>query len=632
MKRLRFLTAETLLLSLLLSLAPQARAGSALKTSSRAATAVVTGASAQSAASDASAPSPSPTVSSAVLATMESELSRSLGKLKNAGKAPVYYLAYRLYEGNWCSIAASNGALLDWHVGGNWRMLSVEMRVGNRHFDNTHFLRGRNSVSPTFWEKSSKQDSILPDYGAGLPLAQCLWLTTDEAFKSAQQRYSELTVSNEVMSAEDDKSDDFSIQPRHLYEPALREVPLDELAWADRLRRISKLFLKHPFLQSSSVSLVAEPTTRFMVNSEGSRLVEQYFGYRIAIQASTLAKDGMQLSLVDTINSVDPTRLPDEATLAKRVESLVNQLDQLRNAPVCEPFVGPAILSGKAAAVFFHETLGHRIEAVHEKSENEGKTFARKIGSPIMPKFISVVDDPTVVKANGEFLNGHYVYDDEGVPAQAVTIAKNGVLKSFLLGRTLVRGFTASNGHGRSSPGWNPVARQGNLFVQADKSKQVSPQALRAMLIKEAIKQHKSYGLYFDEIAGGLTYTATGSDQTYVVHPLRVYKVFVDGRPDQLIRGAEIVGTPLAALERIVAAGNDPSVFNGVCGRDSGLVPVSAVAPSLLIQSLETKRVAKSFEKQPILPDPTAPKNQPLNGSEISKPSINHTSENGKKQ
>lgn len=323
------------------------------------------------------------------------------------------------------------------------------------------------------------------------------------------------------------------------------------------------------------------------------------------IQASTLAKDGMQLSLWDSADTIDPSLLPNEAALAKRVERLASSLEQLRDAPAAEPFVGPAILSGRAAAVFFHETFGHRVEAVHEKSENEGKTFARRIGSVVMPKFISVVDDPTIVKFNGEYLNGHYVFDDEGVAAQPVAVAKNGVLKSFLLSRTLVRGFSASNGHGRSAPGWNPVARQGNLFVIADKAKQVSPQTLRSMLIKEAIKQHKPYGLFFDEITGGFTTTSRDSDQAYVIQPLRVYKVFVDGRPDQLIRGAEIVGTPLAALERVTAAGNDSAVFNGTCGRESGPIPVSAVAPSLLIQSIETKRTSKSFEKMPVLPDPT---------------------------
>ncbi|MBS1994761.1 MAG: hypothetical protein JSS86_00565 [Cyanobacteria bacterium SZAS LIN-2] len=550
--------------------------------------------------------------SSSVLATMDNELHRSLTRLKNAGKAPVYYLAYRLYEGNWDSIAASNGALLDYHSGGNWRMLSVDLRVGNCHFDNTHFLRGKNSASPTFWEKSSKLESILPDNGAGLPLEQCLWMTTDEAFKSAQQRYSELTVNNEVMSAEDDKSDDFSFQPVHNYQPPLKTAHLDRAEWTARVKRLSQLFLKHPNFSSSKVSLTAEPTTRYMVNSEGSKIVEQHFSYRIFIQASTLAKDGMQLTLWDSINALDPTLLPDEATIARRVDKLAESLEQLRKAPVAEAYVGPAILSGRAAAVFFHETFGHRVEAVHEKSENEGKTFARRIGSSVMPSFLTVIDDPTAVKGAGEYLNGHYAYDDEGVPAQPVTIAKKGVLTSFLLGRTLVRGFNASNGHGRCAPGWNPVARQANLFVVADKAKQVSPQALRALLIKEARRQHKSYGLLFDEITGGLTYTSSHSDQTYLVHPLRVYKIFVDGRPDQLIRGAEIVGTPLAALERVIAAGNDTAVFNGTCGRESGPIPVSALAPSLLIQSIETKRTARSIEKTPILSDPTIQHVEPV--------------------
>lgn len=536
---------------------------------------------------------------------MGEELNRSLAKLKNAGKAPVYYLGYRLYDCNSDSISASNGALSELPAGVDSRMLSVDLRVGSHHFDNTHFLRGEDSDPPTFWEKSDVLDSILPGSGGGLPLRQCLWLTTDQAFRAAELRYSELSVTNEVMSAEDDKSDDFSIQPMHHYMSALKDVHLDRALWTDRARRLSQLFLKYPILQSSDVSLAAKRTTRYMVNSEGSRLVEQQFSYRLMMQASTLAKDGMQLSLWDAIETVDPALLPDEAALARRAERLAANLEQLRQAPVAEPFVGPAILSGQAAAVFFHETFGHRIEAVHEKSEREGKTFSCRIGSVVMPKFLSVIDDPTIVKVNGEYLCGHYTFDDEGVAAQPVTLAKNGVLKSFLLSRALVRGFSASNGHGRSCPGWNPVARQANLFVIADKEKEVSSKTLRAMLVKEAARQRKSYGLLFDQIEGGFTYTNNDSAQTYVVQPLRVFKVFVDGRPDQLIRGAEIVGTPLAALERVIAAGNDRVVFNGVCDRESGPLPVSAVAPSLLIQSIETKRKAKTFEKLPILCDPT---------------------------
>ena len=227
-----------------------------------------------------------------VLAAMGEELNRSLAKLKNAGKAPVYYLGYRLYDCNSDSISASNGALSELPAGVDSRMLSVDLRVGSHHFDNTHFLRGEDSDPPTFWEKSDVLDSILPGSGGGLPLRQCLWLTTDQAFRAAELRYSELSVTNEVMSAEDDKSDDFSIQPMHHYMSALKDVHLDRALWTDRARRLSQLFLKYPILQSSDVSLAAKRTTRYMVNSEGSRLVEQQFSYRLMMQASTLAKDG----------------------------------------------------------------------------------------------------------------------------------------------------------------------------------------------------------------------------------------------------------------------------------------------------------------------------------------------------
>jgi predicted Zn-dependent protease len=546
-----------------------------------------------------------------IIETMNLELHRSLAKLKNAGKAPLYYLAYRLYEGNWESITASNGAIIDESLDGRWRMLSVDLRVGSKHFDNTHFLRGKNSSSPHHWEKSTKTHSILPGDGAGLPLQQCLWLATDDAYKDAQQRFAELQASNEVMSSEEDKSDDFSSQPIHKYSGPIKSFKIDRDAWQTRLRRLSRLFLNHSsLLQSSKVSLSAEPTTRYIVDSEGSEEIEQSLNYRVGISASTLAKDGMTLSLYDSVESPDPNLLPDEATLAQRAEKLCLQLEKLREAPVAEPYVGPAILSPKAAAVFFHETFGHRIESVHERSENEGKTFSKKIGTQVMPRFITVIDDPTITKAHGEFLNGHYVFDDEGVPGQKVVLAKNGILTALLTDRTLVKGVNASNGHGRSSPGWNPVARQSNLFVIADKTKQVTPKKLRAMLVDEARRQHKAYGLYFDEISGGYTYTESGSEQTYFVNPLVVYKVFVDGRADQLIRGLEIVGTPLAALERITAAGDDLGVFNGRCGRESGQVPVSSVAPSLFVQSIETKRRAKSYETVPILPDPAMVKHQ----------------------
>jgi len=541
-----------------------------------------------------------------VIAAMSEELGRSLSQLKNAGSAPLYYLAYRVYDSPWQRISASNGAVLEEYIDNYSRMLSVDLRVGSPKFDNTHFLRGKNSAAAHFYSKSTADDSILPGRGAGLPLRQCLWLKTDQAFKGAQQRYAELGASNDVLAAEEDESGDFSLQPTHEYFSQIKTIALNRDEYEPRARKLSEIFSQHPLIEHATVSFSAEPTTRYIVNSEGSQMVEQHLSYQFNSTASTLAEDGMNLWLWDSVEANDPALLPDDAALKQRIDKLADKLDQLRTAPVADSYVGPAILSGKAAAVFFHETFGHRIEAEHEKNENEGKTFARKIGTVVMPSFISVVDDPTAETAYGTHLSGHYLYDDEGVPAQAVTLAKKGVLTNFLMSRVPVQGFGASNGHGRSSPGWNPIARQANLMVVVDKNKQVSPAVLRKMLIAQAKKQHKQYGLLFDEIAGGSTYTTSESNQTYFVNPLVVYKVFVDGRPDQLIRGADIVGTPLSALERIIGAGNDYGVFNGECGRDSGPVAVSAVAPSLLVQSIEIKRTAKTSNKPPILANPNS--------------------------
>ena len=540
-----------------------------------------------------------------ILDSMQGELNRAFSHLKQEKGAPLYYLAYRLYEGSWQSVAARSGASTGIYAARPWRMLSVDLRLGSPQFDNTHFLRSHNSAPPHIYESSSDSDAILPVHGAGPALRQTLWLSTDDAFKKAQARLAELRASNEVLAAEEDHAGDFSLQPKHVYEETAKQEPFDSAMWMERVKRLSRLFIPHTKIKETLVEFSADPEMRYMVTSEGSRLSERHNTYRFLCEASTLADDGLSLRLSESVESKDPVNLPDEKVLAGMVNRLATNLDKLRQAPLAEPYSGPAILSGRAAAVFFHETFGHRIEGQRQKKEDEGKTFAKKIGTRIMPQFITVMDDPTKTHSYGVELNGSYKYDDEGVPAKSVTLVKNGVLTGFLLSRAPVQGFKASNGHGRSSPGWNPAARQGNLMVLADAKKQVPFATLRNMLIAEAKKQHKSYGLLFDEIAGGTTWTTAETNQSYSIYPLKVYRVYVDGRPDELIRGVDIVGTPLASLERIIGAGNDYAVFKGVCDAESGSVPVSASAPSLLIQSIEVKRRAKSFQKFPLLPDPT---------------------------
>jgi predicted Zn-dependent protease len=282
---------------------------------------------------------------------------------------------------------------------------------------------------------------------------------------------------------------------------------------------------------------------------------------------------------------------------------VAKDLLDLKNAPLMEPFTGPAILTGRAAGVFLHEIFGHRIEGHRNKREENAQTFNKKVNEKVLPEFISVYDNPTLKHYANDDLNGHYSFDDEGVKTTKVTVVENGILKNFLMSRSPVEGFPVSNGHGRAQPGLKPVSRQGNLLVES--SKTVSDEELKKLLIEECKKQGKSYGLMFDDIRGGFTITGRFIPNAFNVIPITVYRIYVDGRPDELVRGVDLIGTPLTSFSKIIACGDKHGIFNGYCGAESGMVPVSAIAPSILTTQIEVQKKPKDSSKPPVLPPPT---------------------------
>jgi predicted Zn-dependent protease len=281
---------------------------------------------------------------------------------------------------------------------------------------------------------------------------------------------------------------------------------------------------------------------------------------------------------------------------------MVALLGRLRRAPIVDPFSGPAILSGRAAGVFFHEIFGHRVEGHRQRNVNDAQTFAKSVNEAVLPTFLSVVFDPGQKKLGTTELMGHYEYDDEAVKGQRVTVVDKGILKTFLLDRAPVRTFVKSNGHGRAEPGYAPVSRQSNLIVES--SRTMSDEALMNMLKEEARKRGKPFGLFFDNIEGGFTTTNRGAANAFNVLPNVVYRVYTDTRPPELVRGVDLIGTPLAAFGKILATGNKPDVFNGICGAESGGVPVSASSPALLVGEVEVQKKAQSQEALPILGAP----------------------------
>lgn len=536
------------------------------------------------------------TAQASLIDTLAEELGYSMEHLVAPDGNRPYYLAYTVYDEHQSVVGATLGAV-NRDDRTDERNLNIDLRVGDYKLDNTHQLRGRGSSRPMGSGNIAIALSDQPD-----SIRHTLWYNTDRIFKQAVKRLAQIKTNLKVKVEEEDRSDDFSRQSpsRDVAPPVALE--LDRKAWADRLRKISAIARDFPYIYDSQIVLGAYAATRYMVTSEGTRLQTSHMRYRITMSAATRADDGMDLAQSHDFNAAVENRLPTDAEIETAFRGIIQQVLALRKAPLAEPYIGPAILRNRASGVFFHEIFGHRIEGHRQKDVTEGQTFTKKIGQPVLPEFISVFDDPTLRRFGDTDLRGFYRYDDEGVEAKRVTLVDDGVLRTFLLSRSPVEGFPESNGHGRRQPGNAVVSRQANLIIESDKGVPFS--RLRELLIEECLRQDKPYGLLFEDISGGFTTTSRRGPQSFKVLPIVVYQVYADGRPDQLIRGADIVGTPLTCFEKIIQTGNDPAVFNGSCGAESGWVPVSAVSPSILVSTIEIEKRTRGQNRPPILDPP----------------------------
>jgi predicted Zn-dependent protease len=533
---------------------------------------------------------------------MTTELQRAFTSLGKQGpgkpdsdkQMPPYFLSYSVSDASGVSVRAQFGALVD-SSANHARVADVQVRLGSPGLDNTHGAHRGSAVN-------SLQLPLTDDREA---LGRSLWLATNTGYSTALDNYLRVKTEAEVRAKEEDTSPDFSKESPQSYigKPA-PAVVIDRAAWERRVRSLSKIFREFPDVYQNVVMMTAQNETDYFASSEGSRLVTPHQSARLVAIAVTRADDGMDLFREQTFEAETVEGLPPQAALEAAIRELGKSLEALRKAPVTEPFNGPAILSGRAAAVFFHEVLGHRLEGQRQRGDEEGQTFTKDVGKPVLPSFLSVSDDPTVSKFGDTWLSGSYEYDDEGEKARRVDLISDGVLKTFLMSRLPIASFSSTNGHGRAETGHVPTGRQGNLIVTSTKS--VPESELRKQLIDEAKKQGKPYGLYFEDISSGFAVTTRSSPQAFQVIPLVVWRVYVDGRPDELVRGVSIVGTPLAAMKRIVATGDKSEVFNGECGAESGTVPVSAVAPAMLVSEMETQRQPQGTARPPILPIPGA--------------------------
>ena len=536
-----------------------------------------------------------------LLGLLKEELAQQMKELKGE-EFPPYHMNYRVIDVTSSVVSASFGALMNSQQYRS-RTLVPQIRLGDEKLDNVRFNQMGAAMSR--YQGPSMARLPLDEENNEDAVRQAIWDEVNNRYKFAVDMYQKTKAESSVNVEEEDKAPYFSeAKVEKYYEAPLpaEKMTIDMDQWAARMKEISAVFKNQPGIMKGDAIMIYTVERRYFVNNEGTEVVQNLPYARIMVFGETKADDGMELPLNLSYFAYDPADLPANDKIIADAKEMVKTLEALRVAPVVDPYTGPALLSGPASGVFFHEIFGHRIEGQRMKSENDGQTFKKMVGQLVLPADMHVYDDPTLRKYAGEDLNGFYKYDDQGVKAERVDVVVNGKLNDFLMTRTPIDGHPRTNGHARASDGFDPVSRQSNLVIETSNPK--TPEELRQLLIEEVKKQGKEYGYFFKEVTSGFTFTGKGGTNSFNVTPLEVYKVFADGRPDQLVRGVDLIGTPLSMFSNIIYAGNDARVFTGMCGAESGSIPVTAISPTILVNKVETQRKAKSQDILPILPAP----------------------------
>jgi TldD protein len=527
------------------------------------------------------------------LNAMEKELSRSWKKLRLDGYEAPYFISYQIKDNAFYSIKGKYGAIVEL-ANDRKRRLFVDVRVGDYEFDNS--ILGNSGGN-----SSSFDSSIIPIDNDVDSIRAVLWQATDAAYKDALTQYFNKKAEN-VDEVKDEEIPSFSREKAHIYNEPEVELAFNPKDWEDKIRNVSSVFKEYRDLIDASVSITAQKETVYFVNSEGTRYIKDEILYSIDADAMARAHDGRVIKNYENLYYFTPQDIPSVDQLKSFMRDLVKETLDMKGAEVLSPVNVPAILEPEAAGIVFHEAVGHRLEGERQINDKEGQTFKDRVGEKIIPTFLSIVDDPELKSFNGTRLLGYYPIDDEGVPAQTVVLVGNGILKNFLLSRTPISGFKKSNGHGRAAYRRAPMARMSNTIVKS--KKEYPKEELKRSLIEEVKRQKKPFGLIIKKMTGGETNTSTYDFQAFSATPLVVYKVDPETGKETLVRDVEIVGTPLVSINKIIATGDEYAVFNGFCGAESGYVPVSTIAPSILVSEIELQRQTSKKEKLPLLPPP----------------------------
>jgi hypothetical protein len=515
-----------------------------------------------------------------LLAAMQQELAREQAQLVLPGMQRPYFMEYRLEDIASYDIVANYGALTS-ETSSHQRVVRVEVRIGNFTSDSSS-SRGDGSLQ------------LAPGDDDPAALKFALWSATDEAYKNALRAYATKQATLKRFQSAPTANDFTPAKPVTLIEPRVT-LTLDRDEWKRRLVEASGLFAVAPetrsfadAVQYSSASLNALAVNRYTVNTEGTVLRHGYGGYSDTISVGGQAPDGMELGRSNGSTATTSDKLESAESLRKRTIADLLSFNDLRNAPVVDPedYHGPVLFSGDAAADVFDKLFVPNIEADRPDTGTTARTqgaYQSSFKSPVLPPFLTVVDDPTLHTFEGHSLLGSYAVDDEGIPVAPVTVVDHGKLVNYLLGREPVKDFPESNGHGRAILGQSAHSHAGVLIVKPDAA--LTAEAMQAKLL--ALAKEQGRDVYEVETLGG------------ELVPRLLYRVSPDGKRT-LVRGAVFDELDQRAIRSgIVAAGGKPYISQSLAP-----LPETTIAPEILFGDITVKRASEEQQKLPYYPPP----------------------------
>ncbi len=535
-----------------------------------------------------------------VLRAMADELQRSVSELQFKDLEKPYFIQYNVLDQERYRASATFGALTASDVS-RARILQAQVRVGDYEFDNSEFVTG-----PGFQGAPpagvTTQTVIENDYDA---IRHALWLATDAAYKqSVEQLARKLAfVQNKIRG---DQISDFSKENAVTAVRGRRGLEVNKSRWEKQVREWSAIFKDFTQIQESNVVFEAQLTHRYLVNSEGTRTLQPSMLVFVEIDAGTEAPDGMRLRHWIPFNAGSFDQLPPAQEITKAIRQMATDLTALRSAPVLDAdYSGPVLFTGQASAEMFARVLvpnlsGQRLPLSDQQQPQTTRSeLLDRLNRPVLPRFLSVFDDPTTQRIGDQELLGHYSIDDQGVPARRVSLIEQGVLKNFLMSRRPAKDMPQSNGHGRSGLPGRETAQIGNLFIQSSEGK--SYEDLKQQLIKMCREENLQYGI--------LIRALDTDGRSPIGVPVLTYKVYVADGHEELIRGAFAQGIPIRSLRQIEAVGNDAFVVNRLSGSNELPTPTSIVAPSVLLEEIELKRPTGTQQRPALLTHPFFNKN-----------------------